>query len=329
MIAAKSKNRTIWTKLVIFLLVFILIFHISVAAVLFIYPLQLTTSENTGTNTGFSYLYHVGFDVNDFYEAYQIETVEIHSSFDGHVIPADYITQNGERNAPTVIMVHGSGGNRMTVYPMAKLFLDWGYNVIAYDQRSSGDNTARYTTFGYWECYDTQDYVEYARQYVGSEQLLGLWGTSFGAATVGLALAIPQVESQVDFVVLDCPLGNMKEIIKIKMDAFGLRPVSNYMLPVGSFLTKLKMGFSYEDVDVYAAVSKTDIPILVYNTKSDQVTPWYMGQKIYDVSPSSIKYIYTAQDSYHVNVFYDHYEDYKAYLIRFLDEVETLKWANT
>lgn len=51
---------------------------------------------------------------------YTIEKVEITSTFDEHMIPADYIYalgEEGDKNNPTVILVHGLGGNRYTNYP--------------------------------------------------------------------------------------------------------------------------------------------------------------------------------------------------------------------
>ena len=62
-------------------------------------------------------------------------------TFDEHIIPADYITIDGDKNTDTIVMVHGLGGSRWTNYPIAAMFLENGYNVISYDQRSSGENT--------------------------------------------------------------------------------------------------------------------------------------------------------------------------------------------
>lgn len=41
------------------------------------------------------------------------------------MIPADYIYalgEEGDKNNPTVILVHGLGGNRYTNYPLAEMF---------------------------------------------------------------------------------------------------------------------------------------------------------------------------------------------------------------
>lgn len=101
-------------------------------------------------------------------------------------------------NGFTIILVHGLGGSRYSNYPFAEMFLQKGYNVLTYDQRSSNENTAQYTTFGYWEKYDLIDYVDYVYTYA-SEQEIGIWATSFGGATAGLAMGEQGIEKKLIF----------------------------------------------------------------------------------------------------------------------------------
>ncbi len=120
---------------------------------------QLVTCEDTSEVTD-SFWEKYGMDYDSFCNTYTIERLEITSTFDGHTIPADYIYAlgaEGNKNHQTVILVHGLGGNRFSNYPLAEMFLQKGYNVLTYDQRSSNENTAPYTTFGYWEKYDLTD----------------------------------------------------------------------------------------------------------------------------------------------------------------------------
>ncbi len=111
---------------------------------------QLVTSEET-KGVPDAFLSQCGMDYESFCDTYKVEELEITSSFDGHTIPADYIyaieSQNS-KDRPTVILVHGLGDNRYSNYPLAEFFLKQGYNAITYDQRSSNENTAMYTTFG-------------------------------------------------------------------------------------------------------------------------------------------------------------------------------------
>lgn len=122
---------------------------------------QLTTDEDT-KGVSFSLMEKSGIDYDVFCAAYNREETEIISTFDGHTIPADYLYaegSGGSRNFQTVILVHGLGGNRYSNYPLAEFFLKRGYNVITYDQRSSNENAAPYTTFGYYERYDLADWM--------------------------------------------------------------------------------------------------------------------------------------------------------------------------
>lgn len=82
----------------------------------------------------------------------------------------------------TVILVHGLGGNRYSNYPIAEFFLIKGYNIITYDQRSTNENTAKYTTFGYKEKYDLIDWVNYIDEQAPGRKI-GIWGASYGGAT--------------------------------------------------------------------------------------------------------------------------------------------------
>ena len=211
-----------WTKILLIIVIVILLLFVGmsyfIGTQVFMGSTQLVTCEDTSkVKDSFWERYNMDYDV--FCSTYTIEKVEITSTFDEHMIPADYIYalgEEGDKNNPTVILVHGLGGNRYTNYPLAEMFLQKGYNVLTYDQRSSNENTAQYTTFGYWEKYDLIDYIDYVYSHA-PEQVIGIWGTSFGGATAGLAMGDKDVENKVDFLILDCPVSDMKWMVEEEM----------------------------------------------------------------------------------------------------------------
>lgn len=284
---------------------------------------QLVTCEDT-SQVKDSFWEKYGIDYQTFCNTYQIEKLEITSTFDGHVIPADYIYAVGNennKNNPTVIMVHGLGGNRYSNYPIAEMFLEKGYNVLTYDQRSSNENTAQYTTFGYWEKYDLTDYITYISD-LAPDRVIGVWGASFGGATAGLAMENKAVEEKIDFLILDCPVSSMKWMIEEELRNMDIGLPISYMLFCGNALNKERLGFWYEDANVCQAISIVEIPVLVINSKVDSVTPQFMGQDIYDAIPNPKKMIWTVEDSEHTDMWMDHNHEYREQVDGLISEMD-------
>lgn len=284
---------------------------------------QLVTNEGT-TGVGDSFFEKYGINYEDFHSTYNIEKIEIISSFDGHVIPADYIfaTESGNsKDNKTVILVHGLGGNRYSNYPVAEMFLEQGYNVLTYDQRSSNENTAQYTTFGFWERYDLIDYIDYIRTYA-PEQVIGVWGTSFGGATAGLALGYNNTANNIDFLVLDCPVSSMKWMVEEEMRNMDIGIPASYMTWCGNVVNKLNLGFAYSDAEVSEAVSNINIPVLIINSEVDTVTPYFMGKDIYDSIQGENKKIWTVSDSKHTEMWLDHNQEYRDKVVELLESIK-------
>ncbi len=282
---------------------------------------QLVTCEETN-QINVSFLQKCGIDYEEFCENYMIEQLEITSTFEGHTIPADYIYapgMEGNKNNRTVILVHGLEGNRYTNYPLAELFLEKGYNVLTYDQRSSNENAAQYTAFGYFEKYDLTDCIDYVSEYA-PEQTLGVWSTSFGGATAGLAMEQKETEAKIDFLILDCPVSSMKWMVEEEMRKMNIGLPVSYMTFCGNIMNKLELGFFYEDADVSEAMKNVEIPVLIINSKMDTITPQFMGQDIYDAIISDTnKMIWTVEDSEHTQMWLDYNREYREKVEELLD----------
>lgn len=280
---------------------------------------RLTTNEKTALNRE-EQMERWLDDVEAFEKKYTIEQIEIPSTFEEHTIPADYITQNGDKNNDTAIIVHGLGGNRLSIIVIAEMFLEMGYNVIAYDQRSSGENFAEYNTFGYFESYDLLDYVDFADSFMDKDKQLVVWGTSFGGATVGIALG--RNSDKIDRAILDCPVSEAIYLI----EEASLEPMSvemgiplGFMMFTGNAVSKMKLGFSFDDLNVYEWITDTPVPVLIFNSKADTVTPFFMGEDIYNGIRSKNKKLVTVDNSEHANVFFDYPALYKQEVSDFLN----------
>ncbi|MCR5249814.1 MAG: alpha/beta fold hydrolase [Lachnospiraceae bacterium] len=279
---------------------------------------QLVTPEETRTVSD-SFWKKMNMDPDAFRAEYVVESISETSTFDGHVIPGEYINAGGEHDK-AVILIHGLGGNRYSNYPLAKYFVERGFDVITYDQRSSNENTAERTTYGYWEKHDVIDLMDYAqKKHPGIK--LGLWGTSFGGATAVQAVAALEDQSRVSFMILDCPLGNVEYMISSELDRMDLGIPTEYMLWLGNIFNKQKLGFSYEDADSIRIAKEVTVPALVINSRVDEMTPYFMGKEIYDNMKADKKEIWTVDDSEHACIWEDHGEEYRSRMDEFLSSV--------
>lgn len=261
-----------------------------------------------------------GFDVDAFEAKYHVDTIEIPSTFDEHMIPANYLSIDGDRKRKTVVMAHGLNGNRLTGYPVAAILMRHGYNILTYDQRDSGENQAKYMTCGFWESRDFKDCVEYVRRCTGPEQLVGGWGSSIGGATVGFYLGTKEAQENLDFAILDCPVSNMRKIIGAFLAREPKWLPEDFKLDMGSLATKLRLGFSYKEGNVCDYVRGTTVPVLIFNTTKDKVTPYYMGVELYDAMENNKKELVTVNDSGHTDIYLDHPLMYENKILEFIKE---------
>jgi hypothetical protein len=77
-----------------------------------------------------------GYDTEKFENTY--EGIEVSATAeDGNTVPGTYYGNGSDK---CVILVHGAGGDRVCMYPLAELYLEDGFDVIWIDQRGSGEN---------------------------------------------------------------------------------------------------------------------------------------------------------------------------------------------
>lgn len=307
----KKKLKVILTTIIVVFVVLFLGVSGLIGLQVFAGSTQLVTNEETkGVSDAFWTEYGMDYDI--FCNTYQVEEIEITSSFEEHIIPADYIYAVESQNSkdyPTIILVHGLGGNRYSNYPLAEFFLKKGYNVITYDQRSSNENTARYTTFGYREKYDLIDWVNYVEEQAPGQKI-GIWGASFGGATAGLALAYEGMDEKVDFLILECPVSSMEWMVEQEMRDMDIGIPVSYMAWCGNIVNKFKLGFTYQNADVANGMKNVETPVLIVNSKQDALTPYFMGKDIYDAILGENKEIWTVEDSKHCEMWIDYNQEY-------------------
>lgn len=152
-----------------------------------------------------------GYDLESFNARYQGTEVSA-TAEDGNTVPGTYFDMGSDK---CVILVHGAGGDRVSTYPLAEGYLERGYDVIAIDQRGCGANASDEVTFGINEMLDVEAMVEFAREDLGSSEVI-VHGQSMGAQTTALYASnvTPGTAGAADAVICDSPVPGMELVLK-------------------------------------------------------------------------------------------------------------------
>ena len=256
-------------------------------------------------------------DYEDLTKNYDLEKIEIEDKNLDHKVPAIYAKKSGNKNI--AVLVHGMGGTKETVSPIAKTFLDLGYDVVAYDQRNSHENSADYNTFGVLESKDARAVIDYIKEKYPDGNLI-LWGESMGALTS--LIAAGKDSSNIDYLILESPVSNGLTMIVDQMrDIAKDQGIPLYFLVrMGDWYSKVKLGYNFADMDGTTYMKKITVPTLITNSKTDTLTPPYMAEDLYKAKADDKKELITVDNYNHASFAYKDREGYKKIVKDFLEK---------
>lgn len=262
-------------------------------------------------------------DYDDLVKNYKLEKIEIEGQDLDHRVPAIFAKREGNKNV--AVLVHGMGGTKETVSPIIKIFPDLGYDVIAYDQRNSGENMADYNTSGLLESEDTRAVIDYISPFYKDRNKNGkliLWGESYGGLTS--VIAAGKDETNIDYLILESPVSNGFDMIEGVM-----KDISNkqgipleFMIKTGDLYSKAKLGISFSEMDGNEYMKNIEIPVLITHSKTDTLTPPYMAENLYAAKADYKKELITVDGYKHASYPYKDREGYKKILEDFLEKYQ-------
>lgn len=244
-------------------------------------------------------------------ETHTINDVVLTSKLDGHHITADHILQKNDKNNDTIILVHGINGNRRSMKEEVLFYLNLGYNVFTYDQRSSGENDGFFYTLGIWEQYDLLDCINYIDNEISNDKKIVVLDQSSGGTSTSLLLANEDVQDKVDAVILDSPVTSIYDLIKSQLINHVDIDQMDDVMQCSENLMKFMYGFGFEDGEVTNFVADTKIPVLLFTSEVDEIVPKKHSQRLFDAIKEEDKKIIISKSSRHCamkNTEHDVYE---------------------
>ncbi|NLY20412.1 MAG: alpha/beta hydrolase [Tissierellia bacterium] len=270
--------------------------------------LYINEENDTSTNS-VKQLELWGYDLDEFLSTWSRSYIPVTNS-DDEIIPMVQFSPEIESKG-NAILVHGQGGDHISMAPIAEMYLKNGYTVFAIDLRSAGMSALKEVTFGIKESEDLIYVVDFVNE-LNSDPII-VHGQSMGAATAALYGAKKHSHNNIDYLILDSSYSSMADMIEGVMLDMGMEKiVVNYSMFYSNVYMRIFKGFEFKDGDVFEAAKKIVTPTLVIQSAYDEIAPIEVGQAIYEYIPlSGYSKDYLLLSSKHVEGIIDFPEKYE------------------
>jgi fermentation-respiration switch protein FrsA (DUF1100 family) len=238
----------------------------------------------------------------------------------GYTLQGTYLPNPVPSNK-TVIFVHGIAANRLMGLWYAGIYFDQGYNVLIYDSRAHGASGGESVTWGYFEKYDLDQWVDWIKERQPNG-VVGIHGVSMGAATALEHTKLNEASKRVRFYIADSSYSDLEELLTQQID--GAVSAHNplwvkSLLKYSSIVAYVRSGFRYEDVSPVKAVTSVTTPILYLHGEDDKLVPVAMSKQLVAAS-KGVKEIHTFPGVGHAMAIFDRKAEYRRYVTNFLQK---------
>ena len=285
------------TYIIILIIIAILVIAFFLATGLYIFRSTVTRELHDIEKSYNRYVENNLFD-EALYNSASKEDITL-KSFDGLNLTSTLIMNENPTNK-FIVLVHGVSICYVGSLKYFDIFYKNGFNVLIVNQRRHGKSEGKYSTYGFYEKYDVNMWIEYLKSRFGNDIILGLHGESMGAGTV--METIPLNDS-IKFVIEDCGYSNFHELIGFQIThAYKNRLVRKILRPsliFANFFMKTKAKFSMKKIVPIDIVASTSLPMMFIHGKEDYFVPWYMAVDLYKAKTKGYKELYLVEGAKH------------------------------
>lgn len=310
------------TYLIILIIIAILVIVFFLATGLYIFKSTVTRELHDIEKSYTRYVENNLFD-EALYNSASKEDITL-KSFDGLNLTSTLIMNENPTNK-FIVLVHGVSICYVGSLKYFDIFYRNGFNVLIVNQRRHGKSEGKYSTYGFYEKYDVNMWIEYLKSRFGNDIILGLHGESMGAGTV--METIPLNDS-IKFVIEDCGYSNFHELIGFQIThAYKNRLVRKILRPsliFANFFMKTKAKFSMKKIVPIDIVSSTSLPMMFIHGKEDYFVPWYMAVDLYKAKTKGYKELYIVEGAKHAEALEVNKIIYEKKIMTFIEKALSL-----
>ncbi|WP_283692147.1 alpha/beta hydrolase [Clostridium perfringens] len=310
------------TYIIILIIIAIIVIVFFLATGLYIFKSTVTRELHDIEKSYTRYVENNLFD-EALYNSASKEDITL-KSFDGLNLTSTLIMNENPTNK-FIVLVHGVSICYVGSLKYFDIFYKNGFNVLIVNQRRHGKSEGKYSTYGFYEKYDVNMWIEYLKSRFGNDIILGLHGESMGAGTV--METIPLNDS-IKFVIEDCGYSNFHELIGFQIThAYKNRLVRKILRPsliFANFFMKTKAKFSMKKIVPIDIVSSTSLPMMFIHGKEDYFVPWYMAVDLYKAKTKGYKELYLVEGAKHAEALEVNKIIYEKKIMTFIEKALSL-----
>ncbi|HAT4247106.1 TPA: alpha/beta hydrolase [Clostridium perfringens] len=310
------------TYIIILIIMAILVIAFFLATGLYIFRSTVTRELHDIEKSYTRYVENNLFD-EALYNSASKEDITL-KSFDGLNLTSTLIMNENPTNK-FIVLVHGVSICYVGSLKYFDIFYKNGFNVLIVNQRRHGKSEGKYSTYGFYEKYDVNMWIEYLKSRFGNDIILGLHGESMGAGTV--METIPLNDS-IKFVIEDCGYSNFHELIGFQIThEYKNRLVRKILRPsllFANFFMKTKAKFSMKKIVPIDIVASTSLPMMFVHGKEDYFVPWYMAVDLYKAKTKGYKELYLVEGAKHAEALEVNKVLYEKKIMTFIEKALSL-----
>lgn len=177
-----------------------------------------------------------------------------------------------------VILIHGYMGNAYEMSGFAQKYISMGYNVFLIDLRAHGKSEGKYIGMGWKDRLDLKEWIN--KICIDEPECkIVLYGVSMGAATVMMTTG-EKLPQNVKVCIEDCGYSSVYDQFKMMLESIP-KFFANLILISSGYVSKLRIGFNYNEASSVKQIKKANIPILFIHGDKDKFVPYIMLSKLY------------------------------------------------
>lgn len=233
----------------------------------------------------------------------------------GLTLFAQYMDHHSDK---TAILLHGFMSDGDSMGGFAKMFYDFGFNVLLPDARAQGRSAGKYIGYGWVEKEDILAWIKQIIAKVGFDNEIIIMGQSMGGATAMMVSGLnlpPQVKAFIE----DCGYSSVKEEIEyqaknlVNLRAFARIPVVEMV----SCINKLRNSFFLGQASAVKQLRKNTRPFLFIHGGKDHFVPTEMVYQNY-VATNAPKNLWIAPLAGHALSYSMYKNEYQQHVKAFL-----------